>query len=55
VPPDLDKLIRSTCDGITRGKLWVDDARVVRIEAEKQHAATPQETGVHIFVKRWSP
>lgn len=52
VAPDLDKLIRSTCDGITRGKLWKDDARVVRIEALKLHAHTLEETGVDIAVRR---
>lgn len=49
--PDLDKLIRSTFDGITRGKLWKDDARVVRVAAEKVHAPTLEETGVQIVVR----
>lgn len=38
VPPDLDKLIRATCDPLT-GVLWVDDARVVEIRhASKGYA-----------------
>lgn len=53
-PPDLDKLIRSTFDGITRSKLWVDDARVCRVTAEKIHAATLEQTGVGIRVRRMS-
>ncbi|HET9656926.1 MAG TPA: RusA family crossover junction endodeoxyribonuclease [Kineosporiaceae bacterium] len=27
--PDLDKLLRATCDGLTEGGLWVDDGRLV--------------------------
>lgn len=50
--PDLDKLIRSTCDGMTRGRIWKDDARLVRVLAEKLHSATPEETGVDIYVRR---
>lgn len=33
--PDLDKLLRSTMDAIGTAGLWVDDARVVRVEATK--------------------
>lgn len=33
--PDLDKLLRSTLDGLVMGGLIVDDARVVSIEATK--------------------
>jgi len=32
--PDLDKLLRSTFDGLTKGGLIADDARVVVIVAE---------------------
>lgn len=39
--PDLDKLIRSTMDGLTDGGLWVDDSRVVRVEASKCYAFPP--------------
>lgn len=52
VAPDLDKLIRSTCDGITRGRLWKDDARLVRVSAAKVHAESPQDTGVLIRVRK---
>lgn len=31
--PDLDKLVRSTLDGLTAGGMIVDDARVVSIDA----------------------
>lgn len=33
VKPDIDKLIRSTLDGLTAGRLIADDARVVSITA----------------------
>lgn len=33
--PDLDKLLRSTCDAIGEAGLWTDDARVVEITATK--------------------
>ena len=49
--PDLDKLLRSTCDGITRGRIWKDDARCVTITAMKQHAATMEDTGA--LIKVW--
>lgn len=51
-PPDLDKLLRATFDGVTRGRLWKDDGRVVRVSAQKEHAGTPEETGVTIMVRR---
>ena len=35
--PDLDKLVRSTMDGLTDGGLWTDDARVVAITATKRY------------------
>ena len=34
--PDLDKLIRSTLDGIGESGLWKDDAQVVSIHAHKR-------------------
>ena len=36
--PDLDKLLRSTCDGLTQAALIVDDALIVRIKARKVYA-----------------
>ena len=52
VAPDLDKLLRATCDGITRGQLWKDDARCTRVVAEKVHASSPETTGVTLRVRR---
>lgn len=50
VAPDLDKLLRSTCDGLTRGKVWKDDARLVEVTARKVHAERLEHTGVRIRV-----
>lgn len=38
VKPDLDKLIRSTFDGLTTGGLFTDDALVIAVSASKQYA-----------------
>lgn len=44
-PPDLDKLVRSTLDGLTASGLIVDDARVVSLTATKHWATdTPGAT-----------
>lgn len=42
--PDVDKLIRAGFDGITDGGLWIDDARVVHVEAWKLYAGDPGAT-----------
>lgn len=50
--PDLDKLVRATFDGLTKGLMWKDDARPCRLRlVEKVHAATPEQTGVTIKVR----
>lgn len=38
VKPDLDKLIRSTFDGLKTGGLYTDDALVIAVSASKQYA-----------------
>jgi Holliday junction resolvase RusA-like endonuclease len=38
VKPDLDKLIRSTFDGLTTGGLYTDDALVIAVSASKQYS-----------------
>jgi len=35
--PDLDKLVRSTLDGLTMGGVWRDDAQVVQLTARKTY------------------
>lgn len=39
--PDLDKIVRATFDGITKGGAWKDDALAVRLATEKLYAGTP--------------
>lgn len=39
--PDTSKLVRSTEDSLTTAGVWVDDARVSRIVAEKRYSVTP--------------
>lgn len=40
--PDLDKLLRSTLDGLVMGGLIRDDALVIEIEAKKTYETTPE-------------
>jgi len=50
--PDLDKLIRSTLDGITQsGCIWEDDKQVVKIEAEKSYCVPGGQTGAEIEIE----
>lgn len=36
--PDLDKLLRSTLDGLGEAGIWADDSRVVHVRASKAYA-----------------
>lgn len=47
--PDLDKLVRSTMDGLTFAGVWADDSRVVSIMATKSYGERP---GCTIAVRR---
>jgi Holliday junction resolvase RusA-like endonuclease len=38
VKPDLDKLLRALCDGLTQCGAWTDDAQVVRVASAKAYA-----------------
>lgn len=52
VKPDLDKLIRSTCDGLTTGGLYQDDALIIAITATKQYAPINKPAGCSVLVVR---
>jgi crossover junction endodeoxyribonuclease RusA len=39
--PDIDKLTRSTFDALTSAGVYIDDAQVVRLYAEKTYAGDP--------------
>lgn len=49
--PDIDKLVRSTFDGITRSQLWKDDARVVGLTTWEYFAESLEDTHVDIAVR----
>lgn len=52
-PPDIDKLVRSTLDGLTTSRLIVDDARIVALTATKHWALdTP---GAEITIEPLAP
>lgn len=48
--PDLDKLIRSTCDALS-GVAYVDDNRVACITAAKTYAGSDEEPGCEISIE----
>lgn len=49
--PDIDKLVRSTFDGITRSKMWKDDARVVGMAVWEYFAPSLEDTHVDIAIR----
>lgn len=50
--PDLDKLCRSTLDGLVMAEMIEDDSHVTALWGSKQIAAPSESTGVHITVTR---
>lgn len=46
VTPDLDKLIRSTCDALKTAGVYADDARVVEVTARKRYAVMDPAIGL---------
>lgn len=46
VTPDLDKLIRSTCDALKTAGVYADDARVVEVSARKRYAVVDEAIGL---------
>lgn len=57
--PDLDKLCRSTLDGLTAGRAWGDDSQAVRITAVKTYAErsqhVQQKTGCTVTITECAP
>ena len=49
--PDLDKLIRSTLDGLTEGGAWKDDGQVAVITAGKYYASREQPPCCEIILE----
>jgi crossover junction endodeoxyribonuclease RusA len=52
--PDLDKLVRSTLDGLTFGGAYADDALVVHLVASKLYVEPGRLPGVRIYVEELS-
>jgi crossover junction endodeoxyribonuclease RusA len=50
--PDLDKLARSTLDGLTLAGLYADDGQVVILAVSKEWAATGTKPGALIGIER---
>lgn len=54
VKPDIDKLLRSTLDGISDSGLWKDDCLVVQLAASKRYATADVECapGAIIYIEK---
>lgn len=50
VPPDLDKLLRATLDGLADGRIIADDSQIVRLAAVKEYAPDPSQIGASILI-----
>lgn len=50
VKPDIDKTLRAVFDGLTTGGAYVDDARIVRVTAEKRYADDLEKPGALITI-----
>lgn len=50
VPPDLDKLVRATLDGLTDWQIITDDSQIVKLTAAKEYAADPSQVGATIAI-----
>lgn len=51
VKPDLDKLVRSTLDPLTKCAVWGDDAQVCSMNVSKTYASPGKPPGVTIIVR----
>lgn len=51
VKPDIDKLLRSTLDGLTQAGVIADDARIVFVEACKRYAPHDVVAGAVISIE----
>lgn len=52
--PDLDKLVRSTCDGLTTAGVWKDDNLAAEIRAAKKYDTVPGAS-VHLVPLQVTP
>lgn len=52
VKPDLDKLIRSTLDGLADGHVFKHDSRVSSLICSKQYEVPGQRPGAYVTIRR---
>lgn len=50
--PDLDKLVRNTCDGLVQGNLLKDDQFIVHLDATKRWAIDGEPTGCWVRIDK---
>lgn len=48
--PDIDKLLRSTLDGLGEAGVWRDDSQVAQVWATKTYATTAELPGAFIYI-----
>lgn len=53
--PDLDKLVRSTCDALKTSGAWRDDCLVVELVATKVSAEEGEPSGARIIIEALPP
>jgi len=53
--PDIDKLIRSSCDALTTAGAIADDARIVRIVASKRYVLPTGHVGADFAIESMRP
>lgn len=53
--PDLDKLVRSTCDAMKTSGAWRDDCLVVELVAKKVSAEEGEPSGARIIIESLPP
>lgn len=55
-PPDVDKYLRSTLDGLTTARVYKDDARVTDVwHLSKRYATAEQPPGAFIIIRERKP
>lgn len=47
--PDVDKLLRALCDGMTAAGVWRDDSQVVYVDARKHYESEWQRPGCYVI------
>lgn len=48
--PDIDNLLKSTMDALTKAGVWRDDCQVCKVTAEKRYATGKDIAGAEIMI-----